>query len=516
MAQHDLGNINPTTTTGTQLATKLENFEEAQNSSHKGAARPSYIAAGGVWVQEVSADRWDVCLFDGDTDIVIGSINPTANAVRALPITSGGTGATDAAGAKTALGLDGLMEVDAANVVTVNQPWVAQLKSTYTDSHAIWGLSADGQGVRGESTNSYGLYGKSTATHGIYGKTQDAGSSGVIGYNHDGTAYGRFGFGAYGMYCTGHAHVTGDMDVGGGLDVTGAITGLNIGTAAGGTIGTGASHVWVGQTISDALAAINTTPADGSITSAKLASGAVGQGQLKTSLGSGHVGAGQTVGLPGGAYGFVPSAGTLVNLSAGYIRNDSAGSLAWSQRYVLASPPYDLGDGLVHGFIFAHVDAAGDVISTYVSETPPWVYNGPTDTRPQFYDADGVAMRYRRKVGVTIKDVIEGRATLGAYEAQGNAMEDFNDLFEPVACADLHHADMNVVPHPFVGAKPGRVVLLDPLADRTGRLLFDMLLSGEAGSEEPVTDALRRSVIRFDPEPLKRKGPPGVMQVAYR
>lgn len=85
MSQFDFGTIDPNTKSGTQLALDLNNFRSALNSLHKGSVRPSYAEAGMMWVREVSSTQWDLCIFDGDTDFVLRSLNPTTNTLLTIP-----------------------------------------------------------------------------------------------------------------------------------------------------------------------------------------------------------------------------------------------------------------------------------------------------------------------------------------------------------------------------------------------------------------------------------------------
>lgn len=213
MTQGNLGALDPTTNTGTQLATKLETAEAALHSLHKGNARPSYAAAGMLWVKEVSATQWDLMLFDGDTDMVVAQVNPTTNTVIPLPIASGGTGAANAAAARTALGLDGAMKGDQANAVTVNQSWTAQVKATVSTSHAIWGISTDENGVRGESTNHWGVWGAASAA---------SAGGGVVGSKDGFITWGALGFGDHAVYANG------SMFASGGITASGTVQGSDV------------------------------------------------------------------------------------------------------------------------------------------------------------------------------------------------------------------------------------------------------------------------------------------------
>lgn len=85
MSQYDFGAIDPNTKSGTQLAVDLNGFRDAVISGHKGVARPTYLPAGGSWVMEVSAVRWDLMFYDGDSDYTVRSINPTTNTLIGIP-----------------------------------------------------------------------------------------------------------------------------------------------------------------------------------------------------------------------------------------------------------------------------------------------------------------------------------------------------------------------------------------------------------------------------------------------
>lgn len=88
MSQFDFGTIDPNTKSGTQLAIDLNSFRDALNSLNKGDTRPTYAQAGMLWVREVSSTQWDVMFFDGDTDYVLRSVNPTTNTLIQIPKTN--------------------------------------------------------------------------------------------------------------------------------------------------------------------------------------------------------------------------------------------------------------------------------------------------------------------------------------------------------------------------------------------------------------------------------------------
>jgi hypothetical protein len=86
MPQHDYGN--PTSPfTGTQLNNRLRDWRDALHSLHRGTSRPTYAVAGMLWLREISSTEWRLHLYDGDTDILLGTINPTANTFTPAGVT---------------------------------------------------------------------------------------------------------------------------------------------------------------------------------------------------------------------------------------------------------------------------------------------------------------------------------------------------------------------------------------------------------------------------------------------
>lgn len=85
MSQYDYGTIDPNAKSGTQLAVDLNNWRDALHSGHRGAARPLYAQAGMMWIRETSAEQWDLMFYDGDTDFVLRSVNPTTNQLIGIP-----------------------------------------------------------------------------------------------------------------------------------------------------------------------------------------------------------------------------------------------------------------------------------------------------------------------------------------------------------------------------------------------------------------------------------------------
>lgn len=160
------------------------------------------------------------------------------------------------------------------------------------------------------------------------------------------------------------------------------------------------------------------------IAQSDIASNAIGTDELKTS--SSNVSSSSTSGtvltLPGGAVGFYPTlrsndasgksrwgwnfSGSYAEFAAHVVGTTYANTINLatdsatydaraSQTYVAACPPHNHGDGVVAQYVFALIDnATSKVEATYIADDAPWHNNGPTNVRPNFYDAQGRQWRW--------------------------------------------------------------------------------------------------------------------------
>lgn len=256
----------------------------------------------------------------------------------------------------------------------------------------------------------------------------------------------------------------------------------------------------------------------------------VSQGNLNTSTGTfstGSIAANSyaDVVLPGGQYGFYPTVGRvsgsnfsnegivgLMLLPSGSatitetvrICNKNMGSsfssapMTGTQRYITSSPPYDLGEGEVGGFLYALVDGNGDIKSHYMADAPPWAYNGPTDIRCQHIcPISGDKFRKVMKKR-SLDEIMDGAPA--EFELQKITQK-------------IKNADMNLIPQPFGNIPDGHtVVLVDPMDDRLARMIGYQ----NAGGGEDLVKALMSGKIYVDNEPLTRKGPKGIIQAGLR
>lgn len=260
-----------------------------------------------------------------------------------------------------------------------------------------------------------------------------------------------------------------------------------------------------------------------------LVAGAVGQGQLKSATGSVSTSSGTLTNLvlPGGAYGFYPQlfnsggaaasiGGQLASAWTGggggvgvtVVAISTANSLYPAnaqQRYVQASPPYDLGDGEIPLFAFLAVGGGGDVVHAWFAEDPPWANNGPTNARAEYYRG---------------REGFQRVPDLSAWtkrQLDDMPWEDYAQLLreapmvERAVTQSVKNADMPLIPHGFAGDLSGlTVVMIDPVSEfcaalsalhRDGEALHSLFLSGD---------------VIVDNTPLKRAAPPGVMPVRAR
>lgn len=79
MSQVIYSSINPATTSGTQLATILNDFKEAMVSGMSGTLRPTELDAGGGWIDTSVADTLIYKLYTGSADVEIFRVNTLTN-----------------------------------------------------------------------------------------------------------------------------------------------------------------------------------------------------------------------------------------------------------------------------------------------------------------------------------------------------------------------------------------------------------------------------------------------------
>ena len=82
MSQSDFGNLVTTDPDGPTLGALLNAFRTALHSSHKGASRPTYAVAGTLWIED-DVTPWNVWIYDGADNVLVGTLNATTNVFAA-------------------------------------------------------------------------------------------------------------------------------------------------------------------------------------------------------------------------------------------------------------------------------------------------------------------------------------------------------------------------------------------------------------------------------------------------
>lgn len=291
------------------------------------------------------------------------------------------------------------------------------------------------------------------------------------------------------------------------------------------------------------------------IVQAAIDNDAIGQAELKTGSGSGSVSNSvnadsveyDVLVLPASAYGFFPRirrtagdsfayvghitpirntdlSGMGLALSGGgilghqntsdstaiigYRLNDFAGGaqtigISLSQVYIQASPPYDLGNGVVPLFVFASIKD-GAVKRTWIAVDPPWANNGPTNIRAT-HRRDGKSYRAVRRMPprpAEARLMPQWAAECAALAADPKAV----DIIEITQA--VKQADMPLIPHPFDGNNltGERIVMVDPCSP----ILAQCAILREQGID--LAEMLHSGMLFLDPDAkgLDRAGPPGV------
>lgn len=93
MAQSDFGTIDPSTTSGVQLANILSLFQTAVETNHSGTSRPAYVKAGMTWLNTTTASANVLNFWSGSIDIPLFTINTLSGAVTVGTPSGGGNSA---------------------------------------------------------------------------------------------------------------------------------------------------------------------------------------------------------------------------------------------------------------------------------------------------------------------------------------------------------------------------------------------------------------------------------------
>jgi hypothetical protein len=176
------------------------------------------------------------------------------------------------------------------------------------------------------------------------------------------------------------------------------------------------------------------------------------------------------------------------------------------ERYVQASPPYNLGHGDIPLFLFVLLDGSGTINGISVAPDPAWAYHGPTNIAPERRDASGKGYRrYREINGVAFADAIKDAATLQKFMAGELQAE----MVEREITYAIKNKDMHLFPHNWVGNNLTGLtaVLVEPTSALMDRLA---VIHSEAGAQE-VRRLVERKYLTIDNTPLPYTSPRGVV-----
>ena len=74
--------IDPTATSGTDLADILNRWHQASSSGSAGLTRPAGLAAGGLWTQQTSGGGMNLMFYDGITDHLVAGVATPGGSVK--------------------------------------------------------------------------------------------------------------------------------------------------------------------------------------------------------------------------------------------------------------------------------------------------------------------------------------------------------------------------------------------------------------------------------------------------
>ena len=143
---------------------------------------------------------------------------------------------------------------------------------------------------------------------------------------------------------------------------------------------------------------------------------------------------------------------------------------ATTNRFVDASPPYDLGHGNIPLFISLRINKDGKITGTQCSTAPVWAHNGKTCITPDRHSKVLNPVTGKRIGTRKYKTVINPESEIIIPPWEGGDIKKWNlekylhpEMVEIEIDTAFKNKDMNDIPHPFISRKEGdRVVMIEP------------------------------------------------------
>ena len=308
----------------------------------------------------------------------------------------------------------------------------------------------------------------------------------------------------------------------------------------GNSVGTITAGTWNGTAINLASYATGILPAashpalTGDVTTVAgavattIGASKVAQGNLKTTTAAGSITVGAAVSdsftLTGGTYSWWTASGTVGTQPIAFGNGDTAAGLIGlyntdsvssrifyvDERYVQASPPYNLGNGDIPLFVFLALDGSGKIIHASVAPDPTWAYHGPTKITPEFYVAGKPYRNYKTVEGIALSEAIKIPALKRRILMNQATIED-----TPMEITqEIKKKDMPLFPHPFVGNNLTglTIIMVDPISAVVQRLAD---IQNEISAKE-VLHMFSEGYLLVGNIPINIFSPPGVMPVAVK
>jgi len=288
--------------------------------------------------------------------------------------------------------------------------------------------------------------------------------------------------------------------------------------------------------------------ASNSVDTSQLVAASINQSKIPTALSEGSGPFSFNFASAGGEYGFYPqnrvsSSGVLrgaqiTNPGTGisttsYLTNMNVINISGTgtgyirQRYIQASPPYDLGNGECYLFTFILRDKlTKEIIAVWSAPDAPWHNNGPTNIAA--YSTEKILKGFREDESAYDYTDLKTRSD-NVYKRISNGQTISNagrlaiqqwmviSLTLPIVgdrnvLQSVKQKDMPVIPHPFGDVlSTQEILLLDPISDTT-RELAEL----QQSEEESMCMLIHNGLFVISDKELARVSPPGVKTVSYR